>query len=118
MNQGTPEKSYSPLDAFFTYPIIVKEGNEYWHVISPTKRQLKTLEKRLSEIGTPKIEKSSSKSTLTERQKEIIDLAFKEGYFESPRKVTLEELAGKLGISASSLGETLRLAVKKMLEDL
>jgi predicted DNA binding protein len=51
------------------------------------------------------------------RQKETIDLAFKEGYLETPRKITLDKLAEKLGISASSLGETLRLSMKRMFED-
>lgn len=106
------------VGAFFTYPVEVREGNEYWHIITPTKKQLKILEKRLSEIGNPIIEKSVSRPPLTARQKEIIDLAFKEGYFETPRRITLDKLAEKLGISASSLGETLRLAMKRMLEDL
>jgi predicted DNA binding protein len=106
------------VGAFFTYPIEVREGNEYWNVITPTKKQLKILEKRLSKIGNPILEKSVSKPPLTLRQKEIIDLAFKEGYFETPRRITLDKLAEKLGISASSLGETLRLAMKRMLEDL
>lgn len=50
---------------------------------------------------------------LTERQKEILRLAYKLGYFDEDRKITLSELAEKLGISSPSLDEILRRALRK-----
>ncbi|MBP1357035.1 MAG: helix-turn-helix domain-containing protein [Sulfolobus sp.] len=54
-----------------------------------------------------------SDTELTERQKDILKLAYKLGYFDEDRKITLSELAQKLGISAPSLEEILRKALRK-----
>ncbi|EZQ11391.1 MULTISPECIES: helix-turn-helix domain-containing protein [Acidianus] len=54
-----------------------------------------------------------SDNELTERQKEILKLAYKLGYFDEDRKISLSELAGKLGISAPTLEEILRKALRK-----
>jgi predicted DNA binding protein len=52
---------------------------------------------------------------LTDRQLEAFDLACRYGYYEEPKKVTIEELALKLGISSSTCAELLRKAEKKLL---
>ncbi len=48
------------------------------------------------------------------REKEAFDLARSRGYFEIPRKTTLDELASELGISKSAMEERLRKAQMKM----
>lgn len=53
---------------------------------------------------------------LTERQMEILQLAYKLGYFDEDRKITLSELADKLGISVPTLDEILRRALKKVVK--
>ena len=40
---------------------------------------------------------------LTSRQRTIFDAAMNEGYWESPRRITLTKLAGLLGVSKSTL---------------
>jgi predicted DNA binding protein len=50
---------------------------------------------------------------LTERQMEILKLAYKLGYFDVDRKISLKDLAEKLGISIPTLEEILRRALKK-----
>ncbi|VVC04193.1 HTH DNA binding domain protein [Candidatus Bilamarchaeum dharawalense] len=52
---------------------------------------------------------------LTDRQMEVFDLACRYGYYEEPKKISIEELSQKLGISPSTCAELLRKAEKKLL---
>jgi predicted DNA binding protein len=45
---------------------------------------------------------------LTDRQREFLEAALREGFFEVPRECTLAELASKLGADESTLSRTLR----------
>ncbi len=53
--------------------------------------------------------------TLTARQRNIVEIALEEGYFDYPRRITLRQLASKVGVSASTVSEVLRRAEKKIL---
>lgn len=57
-------------------------------------------------------------SSLTDRQKEIIIAAQKHGYYKTPRKITLEELSKKLGISKSTAVEHLQKAENQIFSHL
>lgn len=52
---------------------------------------------------------------LTDRQMEVFDLACRYGYYEEPKRTSIEELGSKLGISASTCAELLRKAERKLL---
>ncbi len=52
---------------------------------------------------------------LTDRQMEIFDLACRYGYYEEPKKISIEELSQKLDISPSTCAELLRKAERKLL---
>lgn len=52
---------------------------------------------------------------LTSRQEEIVRMALDMGYFEFPKKIKLEELSERLGVSAGTLSEILRRAEKNIL---
>lgn len=52
---------------------------------------------------------------LTDRQLEVFDLACRYGYYEQPKKISIEELAAKLGVSPSTCAELLRKSEKKLL---
>jgi hypothetical protein len=54
---------------------------------------------------------------LTPRQAEVFHRAMAAGYFEVPRRVTLTELAARLGVAVSSLSEMLAVVEKKLLQD-
>ncbi len=56
-------------------------------------------------------------ASLTMRQRELLLLALREGYFDSDRKISLTDLAKKIGISTKTLQETLRRATKKVVQD-
>ena len=53
---------------------------------------------------------------LTDRQKEIMGIAYKSGYFEFPRKNDLTEIAAELSIRPSTLSEILRRAEAKIVK--
>jgi predicted DNA binding protein len=51
---------------------------------------------------------------LSDKQKEVINLAVKRGYYEFPRKVNLNGLAKELKLSKPTLQQHLRTAEKKV----
>ncbi|MCO6042050.1 helix-turn-helix domain-containing protein [Thermococcus alcaliphilus] len=55
---------------------------------------------------------------LTEKQLKTLLVAYKSGYFDNPRRITLRELAQILGLSPSTVKEHLRKAERKILEEL
>lgn len=57
-----------------------------------------------------------SNAALTEPQREALRTAYEMGYFDVPRSASLEEIAGELGITASSLSERLRRAQTRLVE--
>lgn len=54
---------------------------------------------------------------LTDRQREALRTAYERGYFEIPRRTSLESIATELGISASSVSERLRRAQTQLIEE-
>ena len=58
---------------------------------------------------------------LTEKQREVLELAVRRGYYEDGSEVTLKQLADELGIARSTIGEHLKRAesgaVKKAVND-
>jgi len=54
---------------------------------------------------------------LTDRQEQVLYLAYKMGFFDFPRKASLKELSEVLGIKEATLSEIIRRGVKKVVED-
>jgi len=55
-------------------------------------------------------------ANLTARQRDLLALAYRLGYYESPAKVSLGRIAGLVGISKAALSKHLRAAERKILE--
>ena len=55
------------------------------------------------------------KPWLTEEELKILNMAIELGFFETPRKITLDSLAKKLGLNSRYVSGTLREINKKML---
>lgn len=51
---------------------------------------------------------STETAPVTDRQREALQLAYRRGYFDEPRKTTLDEVASELGISRQALASRLR----------
>jgi predicted DNA binding protein len=104
-------------ELLISYPVQVKDGKIRMEAItsrSKVDRFLAQLKKK--DIAT-KIERIGYyyKSTLlTQRQNEIVNLAYQRGFFNIPRTVSLTKFATDLKISKSALSETLRRIFKKL----
>ena len=46
-------------------------------------------------------------SSITEKQREAVELAIESGYYETPRRADLEDLADRLGVSKSAVSQRL-----------
>ncbi|MFD1589093.1 helix-turn-helix domain-containing protein [Halorientalis brevis] len=57
----------------------------------------------------------SDRYGLTAPQREALQVAFDQGYFEEPREATLEEIAGTLGITRQALAARLRRAHRNLI---
>lgn len=57
-------------------------------------------------------------STLTGRQREVIETAFERGYYEIPRRATHEDIAAALGLSGSTVDEHIRKAEYTLMKQL
>ena len=69
-------------------------------------------------ISVQTIKNGSSKDLdfLTEKQREVLELAVSRGYYEDGREVTLKQLADEIGIARSTTGEHLKRAESEVLK--
>jgi predicted DNA binding protein len=71
---------------------------------------------RLNRLYPEATDDASDRYGLTEKQHDVLVHAHKRGYFEEPRKITLEELADEFEVSPSALGRRLRRAHNKLID--
>ncbi|MHB8360918.1 MAG: helix-turn-helix domain-containing protein, partial [Thermoplasmataceae archaeon] len=57
------------------------------------------------------------KTEITDRENQILRLCLDLGYFDNEREASLKDISKLLGISVSSLSETLRRGLRKITED-
>lgn len=109
-------------------PIRVKDGYEQWTVLAERNRQeisglLAEIEEwEDAEIEVTRIETireaSNAKGVsdgLSERQREVFELARASGYYAWPREVSAKDLSNELGISETTVLEHLRKAESALL---
>ena len=98
---------------------VIKERTVLYTLLVPNNVTLKEFLAKLVENGVKVTVLSVSEvpdTTLTERQTEILKLAYKLGYFDEDRKISLTQLAEKLGVSAPTLESIMRRALKKVVK--
>lgn len=111
------------FDLKLEYPIIfegdrcqfsmVGSSDELYNIIAAAKENGWGFEVLSVQKYDPHV--SSVFSSLTEKQKEILLQAYKNGYFDHPRKINAGELAGKLGMHKTTLLEHLHKAEKRLI---
>lgn len=108
-------------DCFLTSASSLEDGGVEWKLITGAEGSLSDLIERLKENGCRVELKSavhlSKKSLLTSRQEEIIRAAFEKGYYDYPKKSTINELAKMFDISPSTLGEIIQRGEKKIISE-
>jgi len=100
------------------YPINIQNGWSEWHFFATRERITAVFEDFKDEginVELKSVGKYKAQNKLTDRQLEILDLARRKGYFEIPRKITLNNMAKVLNISPSTLSESLRRINKKLM---
>jgi hypothetical protein len=118
---------------FMPTNITIHKGNEYWTVLVYEDKLKETL-KKLSQLKDVRFEVESISKlksledetpadiideislTLSAKQKRVLVEAYKSGYFEWPRRMNLNELAGRFGIAKSTCLHHIRTAEQKILK--
>ena len=103
------------------FPVNVRQGNAYWRLIATRDRidQLLTIfderkvDYELLRIGNSPYNLEDEKNKLTLEESNVLSKAIDLGFFEIPRKISLEDLANHLGKSKSALSVMLRKIIKK-----
>lgn len=97
-------------DFTFIYSFVVPSFDVYKSIVS-------ILEKNNLGLKILKVKKFNPKGTiLTRKQERILWLALKTGFFSYPRKISVAELSRVLGIKPSTLSETIRRGMRRLLE--
>lgn len=111
--------TFAGLDCFLVSASTKGGGKMEWRVFVSGDEGLKSLFKRLDRNGVEysviSLTHKMRKREVTSRQEEIARVALDLGYFEFPKRIRLEELAEKLGLSPGTLSEILRRAEKHIL---
>lgn len=68
------------------------------------------------EVGTYRDESYRGRS-LTDRQYEVLEIAYNLGYYDQPSRASHEDIAAKLECSSSTVGEHLRKAERQLVAD-
>jgi predicted DNA binding protein len=104
--------------AFMVYPVDIRKGRMKWLLITDTNKTVGKLSEALEQVDCDvkidRITPLGDKGVLTDRQEEIIQVAFSSGYFEFPRKIGSLKLAKQLGVSVSTLSEVMRAAQRRI----
>ena len=103
------------------FPVNVREGFTYWRLIASRDRidklltlfEQKKIDFELLRIGKAPYNIDEEANKLTLEESKVLDKAIETGFFEIPRKISLEELANDLGKSKSALSVMLRKIIKK-----
>lgn len=109
--------------------IRIHNGYEYWTVIVTTsrssiKKQLDEIRREMdAEIDVLGMKSAATEPTgsvegsgLSERQREVLELARERGYYAWPRNISATELAEELGVTKATVVEHLRKAEAKVLD--
>ncbi|MEE8403350.1 MAG: helix-turn-helix domain-containing protein [Candidatus Hydrothermarchaeaceae archaeon] len=112
-----PARSIIEAGFFITSAEMVG-GRIEWRLIG-RREALKVLSKRLEEPGfdfrIKKVGRVDSDEILTQKEDEIVRGAICRGYFDTPKRAGVRELAKEFCISMSTLSEILRKGQKKIL---
>jgi len=94
------------------FPIVVANG-WYEFDLTATRAELDQLQEVLDMSGLAYelrslVDTAERETLLTDRQRELLERAMREGYFEVPRECTLAELAAEIDIDKSTASTVLR----------
>jgi len=94
------------------FPLVVRDG-WYEFDLTGTRAEFDRLREALEANGTDfellsVTTRTDADGLVTDRQRELLDAALREGYFAVPRSCTLAELAADVGVDKSTASRVLR----------
>jgi len=108
------------LHVILRTPATIKDGYSEVIMVGPDesiKRLIKMFPPPQLQVEAVYENEREDVAILTPRQTDIFHKAMAAGYFDVPRRVTLTELAARVGVAVSSLSEMLAVVEKKLLQD-
>jgi hypothetical protein len=101
-------------------PFTLQDGEAVWEITAPQDR-LSTLGEQLTEFGIPFTvdrvhQHVESEQVLTDSQRELVETAVAEGYYDTPRDCSLTDLAESVGLAKSTCSETLHRAEEQIVK--
>jgi predicted DNA binding protein len=106
-------------DCFLESGCSTTNDSVIWKIYSPDNISLKGMIERIRNEGCKvellSVKRAASAFELTSIQDEAIRLALSMGYYDIPKRVTLEELAVRSGVSKATLNLILRRGQKKII---
>ena len=97
------------------------DGEIVWELIVDTEGSLSRIMDRLMEagcsVGVVRKTQIHRRSILTERQEELIRLAFENGYYDYPKGISLRKLSVMADVSFSTVNEILHRGERKIIRD-
>ncbi|KQM12550.1 hypothetical protein AOA80_01220 [Methanomassiliicoccales archaeon RumEn M1] len=120
INRWMMGKALQRTNIYVIWARTLKEGVMEWRLLATDEKDLRELVDDLKAAGA-KVSLSKKRhindfNLLTRRQESVLNKALEMGYFDYPRGITGRELAKRLGISQSTLYETLQNAQRKLVE--
>jgi len=121
---------YTPK-IIFVKPVLIKsDGYEIWEIASwdreDVSKFISSVEKRIKDFNLLKFHKVDINNVffprlmpkLTAKQKMAIELAIQGGYYKSPRKTNLRNLAKRMNVSLSTFQQHLRSSEEKLIPNI
>ena len=106
-------------DVFLLSTTIEKNGDEEWKLLSLNEKgildMLAGMKKKGIDVELVSKVHVDMDSLLTARQEKIIQVAYKRGYFDYPKRINIREIARIFEISISTISEILRKGEKKII---
>lgn len=101
-------------------PFTVQAGEVVWE-ITASRDRLSALHDQLTALGIPFTVDSiyrelDSSRLLTDQQAKVLDVAIREGYYDTPRTCTQEDIAETLELAKSTCSETLHRAEERIVK--
>jgi len=103
------------------FPAVVEDGQVEFG-LTATREQFEAFGAALDDTGRQYdllsvVHTDEEGALLTERQRECLTVARRQGYFEVPRGCTLAEVTDSLGVDKSTASETIRRGTARIVAD-
>lgn len=105
----------------FSLSLKFKDGKEHWIIISNSKENLKNLINDFNDKTRDAkliwvVKYDYEKDDLTGKQFDVLTFLYRNGYFQIPKNITLDEASKQLGISKSNLNVHMNKSINKLVD--